>query len=150
MIGLLAATAVLAMGDQPPCGTPPIRVTVVVVVATTNNKVVDAKLTNLAREVQKRNSKLTGFRLVASEGKSIPVGGSSEYELVEGKTLVVKVEKPKDQNGRVGLTVKSSGLGSVSYTCCCDKFFPVVMPHKTRAGETVIVAVMAKPCNQKK
>ena len=82
--------------------------------------------------------------------KSIAVGGSSEFELVDGKDLTVKVEKPKDENGRVGLTIKSPDVGSVTYTCACDKFFPIVTPHKTKTGETLIVVVMAKPCTEKK
>jgi hypothetical protein len=149
MFGLLAATLVAA-GLRPVCGDPPIRVTVVVVLASTTNTTVDPKLTDLAKKVQKRDPKLTGFRLVTSEGKSIPVGGSSGFELVDGKDLTVKVEKPKDENGRVGLTIKSPDVGSVSYTCVCDKFFPIVTPHKTKTGETLIVVVMAKPCTEKK
>ena len=30
------------------------------------------------------------------------------------------------------------------------QFFPVVTPHKTKVGETLIVAVMTKPYTQKK
>ena|SRR5437868_2195523 len=123
----------------------PVKVTVVVVLATTENSNVDPKLADLAKEVQKRDPKLTGFRVAATEVKSIPVGESHTFELVDKLELKVKVEKPKDANGRVGLTIKPPGLENITCGCACDKFFPVVTPHRTKAGEVLIVAVMAKP-----
>jgi hypothetical protein len=124
----------------------PVRVTVVVVLATSENDVVDAKLADLAKEVQKRDPKLTGFKLMATDGKSIPVGESQTFDLVDKQELKVKVEKPKDANGRISLTIKPPGLENITYGCACDKFFPVVTPHRTKTGEVLIVAVMAKPC----
>jgi hypothetical protein len=124
----------------------PVRVTVVVVLATSENTNVDPKLADLAKEVQKRDPKLTGFRLVATEAKSIPVGDSHTFELVDKQELKVKVEKPKDANGRISLAMKAPGLEKLSYGCACDKFFPVVTPHQTKSGEVLIIAVMAKPC----
>jgi hypothetical protein len=124
----------------------PIRVTVVVVLATTENTAVDEKLAELARQVRKREPKLVGFRIAATEAKSIPVGDGATFDLVEDQVLRVRVEKPRDANGRVGLTIKPPGLENITYGCACDKYFPVVTPHTTRAGEVLIVAVMAKPC----
>jgi hypothetical protein len=132
------------------CGDDPVRVTVVVVLATTENTTIDPKLADLAKEVQKRDEKLLGFKLVSSEAKSVPVGDSVTFKLVDKQELKVKVEKPKDDNGRVGLTIKPPELGEVTYKCSCEKFFPVVTPYKTKAGEVLIVAVMAKPCVAKK
>jgi hypothetical protein len=123
-----------------------VKVTVVVVLATGDNAKVDPKLADLAKEVQKRDPKLTGFKLVVTEAKSIPVGESYTFDLTDKQTLKVKVERPKDDNGRVSLKIKPPGLENITYGCTCDKFFPVVTPHKTKAGEVLIVAVMAKPC----
>lgn len=128
----------------------PVRVTVVVVLATTDKADVDPKLADLAREVQKRDPKLVGFKLVSSEWKSIPVGESATFPLVEKQELRVKVERPKDEQGRVCLTVRPPELGEVKYACTCDRYFPVVTPYKTAKGETLIIAVMAKPCTAKK
>jgi hypothetical protein len=125
----------------------PVRVTVVVVLASSDNDVVDPKLADLAKEVQKRDPKLTGFRLMATDGKSIPIGESHTFDLVDKQVLKVKVEKPKDTNGRISLTIKPPGLENIGYGCACDKFFPVVTPHRTKTGEVLIVAVMAKPCS---
>ncbi|MDB5308700.1 MAG: hypothetical protein JWO38_2902 [Gemmataceae bacterium] len=151
MFGLLATMTLAAWCPREDCADEgPVRVTVVVVLASTENAVVDPKLTELAKEVRKRDPKLTGFKLVASDGKSIAVGDAAAFDLVDKKELQVKVEKPKNGTGRVGLTIKPPELGEITYTCTCDKFFPVVTPYKTKTGETLIVVVSAKPCTQKK
>jgi hypothetical protein len=124
----------------------PIRVTVVVVLASTRDTGVDKRLTELAREVQKRDSTLVGFKLAATEAKSIPVGDGHCFDLVENEVMKVRVEKSKDANGRVSITIKPPGLEKITYDCTCGKFFPVVTPHTTKNGEILIIAIMAKPC----
>lgn len=151
MFGLLAAVTLLPGCPREACADDgPVRVTVVVVLATPQNAKVDPKLKELAKEVQKRDDKLTGFRIAATHGDSIAVGDSATFKLVDKKELKVKVEKSKDDNGRVGLTITPPDLGDITYNCTCDKFFPVVTPYKTKAGETLIVVVSAKPCTRKK
>ena len=126
----------------------PVRVTVVAVLATTENNVVDKQLTDLATEVQKKYPDLVGFKLKESLQKSIPVGDSHTFDLLGKETAVqVTVDKPKDKNGRVGLTVSPPGGEAVTYTCACDKFFPLVTTYKTKDGRKLIVAIGAKPCN---
>jgi hypothetical protein len=149
MFGVCVAVAASVL--PPPGGDDrPVRVTVVVVLGTTRNNVVDPVLTNLAKEVQKRDDRLTGFKLVATAARSIRVGESATFPLVDRQELKVKAEKAKDAAGRIGLTITPPGLGEVTYACACDKYFPVVTPHRTAAGEALILAVMAKPCTQKK
>lgn len=142
--GLTAAT---------PAGEPekdlPIRVTVVVILASADNNVVDKKLTSLAKEMEKRNSDLVGFQLSHVIQKSIPVGRSHAFDLGESQTLKVTIDQPKGKDGRAGLTLTTSRGGEVSYTCACDKFFPLVTEHKTKCGRTLMVAVGAKPCTGK-
>jgi hypothetical protein len=123
-----------------------VRVTVVIVLANCNNNMIDPKLTELAKEVQKRDPTLTGFKLSDSIGKSIPIGESHTFELIEKQELKVKVEKQKDANGHISLTIEPPGVEKITYGCVCDKFFPVVTPHQTKTGEVLIIAVMAKPC----
>lgn len=125
---------------------PPVRVTVVVILATTENNVVDKKLTALAEEVQKRYPDLVGFKLVETLQKSIPVGESYAFDLLEEQSVKVAIDKPKDKAGRVGLTVSPPGGDAVSYTCACEKFFPLVTPYKTKGGSRLLLAVGAKPC----
>ena len=128
----------------------PVSVTVVIVLANEQNATVDPKLKELAKEVQKRDPKLTGFRLVATECKSVPVGDSATVNLTDKQTMKVTVDRAKDKDGRISLTLNPPGMDAVTYACACDKFFPVVTPHKTKSGEQLIIAVMAKPCNAKK
>jgi hypothetical protein len=147
MVGVLL-TATPAGGDEPDKPRP-VRVTVVVVRATAENNVVDKKLTALAKEVGKRDESLVGFQFDGVYQKSIPVGGAHEFDLIDGRTLTVTVDAPRDKTGRVGLTLTASTGASVSYTCACDKFFPMLTGHKTKAGEQVVVAVQGKPCTGK-
>src|SRR6059058_5790657 len=109
-----------------PADSGPVSVTVVIVLATDQNTVVDPKLKELAKEVQKRDPKLTGFKLVATECKSIPVGDSATINLTDKQVLKVKVDQSKDENGRVTLTLNPPGMDAVNYACTCEKFFPVV------------------------
>ncbi len=128
----------------------PVRVTVVIVLASTEHTTIDPKLKELAKEVQKRDPKLTGFKLVATECKSIPVGGNATISLTDKQVLKLQVDKAKDEQGRISLTLKPPSMEAVTYACACDKFFPVVTPHRTKSGEQLIIAVMAKPCTAKK
>lgn len=133
-----------------PADDKPVSVTVVIVLATGQNAAVHPKLKELAAEVRKRDPKLTGFRLVATECKSIPVGGSATISLTDKQELKVTVNRAKDEDGRVTLTLRPPGMDAVNYACACDKFFPVVTPHRTKSGEQLLIAVMAKPCTAKK
>ncbi|MGL6096505.1 MAG: hypothetical protein ACRC7O_11995, partial [Fimbriiglobus sp.] len=139
VLHVVAATG-FARADEP------VRVTVVVVLATAANSDVDPKLAGLAAEVRKKAPALTGFAVAATLEKSIPVGDDHTFELPEKQSLKVTVERPKGADGRVGLTIAPPGLGEITYSCACSKFFPVVTPFKTKAGDVMILAVMAKPC----
>jgi hypothetical protein len=124
----------------------PVKVTVVVVLATTQNMTVDPRLVELAKEVQKRDETLTGFKIKATEAKSIPIGDGHTFELVDKQVLRVRVERSKDDEGRISLTIKPPDLDKITYQCTCGKFFPVVTPYQTKQGDVLIIAVMAKPC----
>ena len=128
----------------------PVSVTVVIVLATDQNATVDPKLKELAKEVQKHDPKLTGFKLVATECKSVPVGESATINLTDKQVLKLTVDRSKDKDGRISLTLDPPGMDAVTYACACDKFFPVVTPYRTKSGEQLIIAVMAKPCTAKK
>jgi len=125
----------------------PVRVTVVAILASTENKAVDKKLTDLATEMTKRYPDLIGFKLNETLQKSIPIGESFTFDLLEKQTLKVTIDKSKDQNGRVTMTVSPSSGDEVSYNCTCDKFFPLLTGYKTKDGRKLVVAVGAKPCN---
>lgn len=145
---VIAVTGTTAHGDDPDKPTP-IRVTVVVIYATSQNNVVDKKLTALAKEMQKRETNLIGFEMGPTLQKSIPVGEAYQFPLPDERTLKVAIDKPRDKNGRVEMTLTAPGGGVVSYTCACGKFFPIITEHKTSCGKTMMLAVGAKPCTGK-
>src|SRR3954468_20932145 len=128
------STLVLATFLFAPCckgDDKPVSVTVVIVLATDQNATIDPKLKELAKEVQKRDPKLTGFKLVATECKSIPVGEAASINLTDKQVLKVTVDQSKDEKGRISLTLNPPGMDAVTYACACDKFFPIVTPHHT-------------------
>lgn len=126
-----------------------IRVVVVVILATKDNNVVDRKLADLAKEMEKRGSEFTGFKIHSVLSESIAIGKSNTFDLLEDQTLKVAIDKPKDDKDRMGLTITPKDGTEVTYTCACEKFFPLLTGYKTKDGPTVIVAVSAKPCTGK-
>src|SRR5437868_6951084 len=114
MFTLTAAilTAVCCPKADPPADG--VKVTVVVVLATTDKKKVDPELSELAKEVQKRDKTLIGFTQYASEAKEVAVGDTVTFVLIDKQELKVKVERPKDGKGKVGLTIKPPDLGEVT------------------------------------
>ena len=127
----------------------PVRVTVVVVAASTDDSETNPKLATLAVEVQKRNDEFIGFKIVAAFAQSIPIGENHTFDLPEKQTAKVTVSEGQDKDGHVELTIKLPGLDDVTYTCVCNKFFPIVTPYKLKTGETILVAILAKPCTGK-
>ncbi|MCZ2343460.1 MAG: hypothetical protein LC104_16950 [Bacteroidales bacterium] len=131
-------------GEMPPPD--PVRVIVVVVFASEGKAFVDAKLAPLAEEVQKREPKWNHFRLAASLQKSIPPGRSHTFTLPDKQSLKVTVERARDQEQKICLTIEPPGTGEVTYACLCSKFVPIVTAYTTKTGERMILAIMAKPC----
>lgn len=149
-VAALVVAACAPRECQPEPAPQPVRITVVTVLASPTSSTVDDRLKELAAEVRKRDGTLKGFRIQATEAKSVSPGDSTTFDLVDRQKLQVKVERPRDENGRVALKIRPPGLGEVTYSCTCDRFFPVVTPHRTQDGETLIIAVMARPCLMKK
>ncbi len=139
-----------ALASAPPCADKPaeqpVRVTLVVILASKTDKTINPKLATLAEEVQKRDKDFTGFRIHQTLEKSIAIGAGHDFALPEKEKAKVTVLAGKDKDGRIELTVKLPGLDDVTYTCVCDKFFPIVTPFALKSGETVVVAILAKPC----
>lgn len=126
----------------------PVRVTVVVVLASHEEGGVDPLLEELAREIRKREPKLRRFRLVASEAQSILPGRQASFTLVDKLQATIRVEAFPDDKGYARLTISASetGIEQLTYSCVCDKYFPVVTGYRTGSGERLILAIMAKPC----
>lgn len=148
-ICVLCCSLVLGLAPGSSADTPPdesVRVVVVVVFASEGKEFVDSKLNALAEEVRKRAPKLNHFHLAASLQKSIAPGRSYTFSLPDKQNLKVTVERARDKNEKVCLTIEPPGTGEVTYACLCSKFVPIITPYTTQAGERMILAIMAKPC----
>jgi len=146
MLAGLGKLLILALSLAAADSLHPIRVTVVIVFASTKAKEIDPKLKVLAKEMQKLDPTLIGFIIYDSQHKSLAIGGSHTFTLPEKLEMPVTVCKPKDKDGRVGMKIEPPGVGEISYTCLCDKFLPVLTPQVMSKGERLIVVVMVKPC----
>src|SRR5262245_56049022 len=102
-----------------------VKVTVVAILASEHDKSIDPKLECLAKEIQKTEPRLTGFRLGRTTCKSLPVGESYVFPLIDEKVVLVSVEHGADKDNRVSLKVKPPQLGEIHYSTSCGKFFPI-------------------------
>jgi hypothetical protein len=65
----------------------------------------------------------------------------------------VTVNKERNKDGKVVLTIKPPKLDQITYECVCDKYFSMATQHfegKGKDKEQLFIAVMAKPCGPKK
>jgi hypothetical protein len=150
---VLPLLALTLLATPAPAAPPPaeedVAVTVVAILATDRNQSVEESLQELAREVQKWHSNLTGFRVERTTTRSIKPGGKDTFPLVEEATVSVEVG-PRDKAGRVKLTIRPPEAGEITYSCQCGRYFPVVTRYETKGKDRLIVAVMVKPCKLKK
>jgi hypothetical protein len=127
-----------------------VKVTVVTILASTKDKVVDKELKCIAKEVQKQKPELTGFQLKDTACESLRPGEKHSFKLVDGQKVVVVVERSPDKDKRVRLTVKAPlAKGEIEYITCCGKFLPIKTKYKTKKGELLLIAVMVRPCHKK-
>jgi len=146
--GLLAA--VPAAAAPPPAGDDEIRVSVVAVLATTQNDKVDSRLECIAREVKKAEPTLTGFAVGKISCSEVEVGDRQDFRLVDDQTIGITVESRCDKDGRVRLKVTPPTVGEITYTTSCGKFFPIVTRYRTKKGDLLIVAIRVQPCPEEK
>jgi hypothetical protein len=127
-----------------------IQVTVVAILATDQNKNVEPRLECLAKEVQKTDPALSGFRLVKCTRQEVEIGKKFDFSLVEDAVAAVAVKHGCDEEDRVGLTVKAPLVGEIAYSCACGKFFPILTRYQTKGKERLIIAIRVQPCPCKK
>jgi len=123
-----------------------VKVTVVVILATDQDKSVDKQLECIAKEVQKTEPSLTGFRLEKITRESLKIGEKEKFQLVDDEVATILVRHGPNEKNRVGLTVKAPHQGNVVYTTCCGKFFPILTRYQTTNNERLIIAVRVQPC----
>jgi hypothetical protein len=154
---VLGALALLLLPSDPagagaPCAgvqKQEVRVTVLTILATERNAKVDGCVECIAREVQKKYPKLTGFHRGPMSRKPILVGQKGTFDLVAGQVAVVTVGHGADESNRVELKVAPPQMGEITYETCCGKFFPIVTHFRTNQNDLLIIAVRVQPCHGK-
>jgi len=124
-----------------------VRISVVVILASEEGNKIDKKLDGIAKEVQKVHPKLKNFDLVNLSCKSLAVGKSDKFDLVEGQTVEVTIQKAADKMDRVCVKVAPPMMGEIVYSTPCGKFLPILTPYRTKNGQTLLIAVRVQPCN---
>ncbi|MFO0879881.1 MAG: hypothetical protein U0840_21245 [Gemmataceae bacterium] len=124
-----------------------VRVTVLVMVASEKDEKTDKKLEEIAREVRKTHPRFKGFKMVSLSDKSLAVGESDKFDLVEDQQAAITVLRTADKFDRVRLKVGPPMMGEITYSTPCGKFLPILTPYRTKGNETVLMAVRVKPCN---
>ena len=147
LLGLLCAGAFVLSDDPKPDRK--VRVSVVVILASETDATIDKKLECIAREVTKMHPKLKGFRMGPMACKSLKVGEANVFDLAEGKTTTITVQQAADEMGRIRLKVGPPKMGDITYSTPCGKFLPILTPYRTKANETLIIAIRVQPCNGK-
>ncbi len=134
-------------GDQP-AGQPPkkVKVTVVVILASTGKEEVDPRLKWIAQEVRKRNPKLGCFKVKSINCQSLAVDEKAIFNLIDEKTARVIVKRPANKDNRVELAVKAPDQGEIVYQTVCGKFLPIITRYRTKTRERLILAVRVQPC----
>ena len=147
LLGLLCAIPLVLACD--PKTDRKVRVTVVVILASETDTTVDKKLECIAREMTKMHPKLKGFRMGSLACKSLKIGDPSVFDLPEGKTTSITIQQAADKMDRIRLKVGPPKMGEITYSTPCGKFLPILTPYRTKAGETLIIAIRVQPCNGK-
>jgi hypothetical protein len=156
LLSLAILTTVLisvTVACDPPKKADEIEVRVLAIMATEGNDKVDPKLAEFARHVQKKDPKLIGFRIERTTQKKLKLGETEKFALVDKEVVEVTVNKERNEEGRITLTIKPPKLDQITYACACNKYFSVATQHHVGAGkerEQLFIAVMAAPCSQKK
>ncbi len=143
----LVALPALCAAAAPARAADPVHISVVAILATDKNDTVDPRVSCIAEQMKKTDPKLTGFKVARMTCKDLEVGSKDCFEVVDGQTVCVTVEKRCEKDPKkVCLKVEPPKLGAITYMTCCGKFFPVVTRYKTKDGDVLIVAVRVAPC----
>lgn len=78
---LAAALLLLPLGAASAVCDDSVSVSVVAILATEQNEKIDPKLESIAKEIQKTEPKLTGFRIAVMSKKTIAVGAKDDFDL---------------------------------------------------------------------
>ncbi len=145
-------TSFAAAGD-PPATPNTIQVTVLAIMVSEGHKDINPKLADFAKHVRKKDPKLTGFRLERTTDLKLKLGQTEKVPLIDEQVVEVTVNKERNEDGRITLTIKPPKQNQITYACVCNKFFSMATPYtigKGKSREQLFIAIMASPCCKKK
>ena len=148
---ILATLAGAALAD---CDWPdekdPVKVTLVIVLASEKGNKIDKNLTMLAAEVQKTHPYLKSFTCKTQEIRSLKPNEKTSMLCVDDQSVEMMVKHGADKENRVSLHVKPPNMSALEYQSVCGKYLPIVTPYKTKKkGDTLILAIKMEPCQKK-
>jgi hypothetical protein len=146
--GLCACQPATQAGKQEKKQDKKIKVTLVVILADDGKEEVHPHLILIAKEIRKKDPKLTRFKLKSMECRPLAVEEKASFELVDQKIARVIVKRAADENNRVELAIKAPGQVGFVYQSVCGKFLPIITPYQTKSGERLILAVRVQPCHK--
>ncbi len=150
----LSLAALLLAAAAPAC--PPadeIEVKVLAILASEHHNKVDKKLTEFAKQVQKKDPSLTGFKLDRTNEDTLKLGETKKFPLTGVEVVEVTVNKDRNEKGRIMLTIKPPKLSQITYECVCDKYFSIATEHYEGKGADraqLFIAIKASPCGPAK
>jgi hypothetical protein len=145
VVGLLGA---VALANACPGHSEDVRVTVVAILATDQDDRIDPKLACMAKAIQQKDPKLTGFRRGVVTSKPMEVGEKTTFELTEGRVATITLEHGPDARGWVGLRIEAPQAGRITYEAACGKCFPIITGYRTKKHEQLIIAVQVETCGE--
>ena len=127
----------------------PIKITMVVILASEEGDTIDPRLKAIAAEIQKREPNLKSFCLKDMQSKSLKPGEKVVLPLVEKENVDLIVKHGANKENRVSLAVKASCMREIEYQTVCGKFLPIVTCYRTKERQRLILAIRVQPCKGK-
>jgi hypothetical protein len=139
LAGLLHACPCLGEKD-------PVKVTLVVILASERGNTIDPRLKAIAAEVQNLHPHLKNFTLKHMESKSLKYADKVSLLAVENKKVDMVIKHGADKENRVSIAVTAPSMGEIEYRSVCGKFLPIVTRYQTKNKELLILAIRVQPC----
>ncbi|HZZ82497.1 MAG TPA: hypothetical protein VFE62_28620 [Gemmataceae bacterium] len=124
----------------------PVKVTLVVILASEEGNHVDKRLKAVATEIQKLHPHLKSFSIKSQEQRSLKPNEKVSLMCAEKRKVDMVINHGADKDNRVSLKIKPPQMSELEYQSVCGKFLPIVTPCKTAKGETIILAIRVEPC----
>jgi hypothetical protein len=152
-LSVAVLTLLATAGGACPPAEDEIEIKVLAIMVSEHKTEIDQRLAQFAKQVQKKDSTLTGFRVQRTGSDKLKLGETQKFDLVGKELVEVTVNKERNKAGKVVLTIKPPKLDQITYECVCDKYFSMATQYFEGTGkdkEQLFIAIMAKPCGPKK